>query len=310
MLFLKLSLLTLLMAVLGMLTYAENVITCYGSDQRLSCESGLIRVKSAIYGRTDSTVCSVGRPASETQNTQCSMNVSLISDMCNGRSVCEFRTDTLGLPDPCYGTYKYFNTTYDCVTGRSIVSCEGSYISLDCGDSVVNVLLAKYGRRDSTTCSAGRPVSEITKTDCYVKSSLATVKTICEGKNSCTLSATNDVFYDPCVGTYKYLSMTYTCVAKQTNVTCEGNTAVLTCDSGVLNILSANYGRTDSITCSAGRPSNEVTNTHCFANNTLSVVKNSCGGKSKCAVSATNNVFTDPCVGTYKYLTVVYSCIY
>ncbi|XP_066500006.1 L-rhamnose-binding lectin CSL3-like isoform X2 [Hoplias malabaricus] len=229
---------------------------------------------------------------------------------CNGRSVCEFRTDTLGLSDPCYGTYKYFNTTYDCVTGHSVVSCEGSYISLDCGGSVVNVLLANYGRRDSTTCSAGRPVSEITKTDCYVTNSLATVKTICEGKNSCTLSATNDVFTGPCVGTYKYLSMTYTCVAKQTNVTCEGNTAVLTCDSGVLNILSANYGRTDSITCSAGRPNNEVTNTHCFATNTLSVVKNSCGGKSKCAVSATNNVFTDPCVGTYKYLTVVYSCIY
>ncbi|XP_066500427.1 rhamnose-binding lectin-like [Hoplias malabaricus] len=241
------------MGMKGMFTYAENVITCYGSAQRLSCESGLIRVKSAVYGRTDSTVCSVGCPASETQNTQCSMNVPLISDRCNGRSVCEFRTDALGLPDPCYGTYKYFNTTYDCVTGHSFVLCHGSYSSLDCGESsilggaILNILSAGYGRTDSTTCSAGRPASEITNTNCYNTNTLAEVKKRCQGKTSCIVTTIN-VFSDPCVGTYKYLTVAYTCVAEHTSVTCEGGTAMLTCESGILKILSANYGRTDSTT--------------------------------------------------------------
>uniref|UniRef100_A0AAY5EHW1 SUEL-type lectin domain-containing protein n=1 Tax=Electrophorus electricus TaxID=8005 RepID=A0AAY5EHW1_ELEEL len=76
--------------------------------------------------------------------------------------------------------------------------------------------------------------------------------------------------------------------------------------SGVLNILSANYGRTDSTTCSAGRPSSQITKTDCYGTNTLYEVTNRCDGKSSCVVPATNSVFSDPCYGTYKYLTGKY----
>lgn len=36
----------------------------------------------------------------------------------------------------------------------------------------------------------------------------------CNGKNSCTISASNSVFGDPCYGTYKYLEVSYVCDCK------------------------------------------------------------------------------------------------
>lgn len=36
----------------------------------------------------------------------------------------------------------------------------------------------------------------------------------CNGKNNCTISATNSVFGDPCGGTYKYLEVAYICQCK------------------------------------------------------------------------------------------------
>ena len=45
----------------------------------------------------------------------------------------------------------------------------------------------------------------------FLHSSLTKVKQACEGKPSCTLSASNGVFGDPCRGTYKYLDVKYVC---------------------------------------------------------------------------------------------------
>ncbi|KAK1786943.1 hypothetical protein P4O66_017305, partial [Electrophorus voltai] len=159
---------------------------------------------------------------------------------------------------------------------------------------VLNILSANYGRTDSTTCSAGRYSEQITKTDCYGTNTLSEVTNRCEGKSSCVVPAANSVFSDPCYGTYKYLSIKYSCVVHR---------------AGVLNILSANYGRTDSTTCSAGRYSEQITKTDCYGTNTLSEVTNRCDGKSSCVVPATNSVFSDPCYGTYKYLSIKYSCV-
>ncbi|CDQ94852.1 unnamed protein product [Oncorhynchus mykiss] len=33
-----------------------------------------------------------------------------------------------------------------------------------------------------------------------------------------------------------------------------------------------------------------------------------CDGKRQCIVKVSNSVFGDPCVGTYKYLDVAYTC--
>uniref|UniRef100_A0A3B1KL14 SUEL-type lectin domain-containing protein n=1 Tax=Astyanax mexicanus TaxID=7994 RepID=A0A3B1KL14_ASTMX len=95
-------------------------------------------------------------------------------------------------------------------------------------------------------------------------------------------------------------------------VTCEGSTAVLTCSlyTSIFTMFhyGANYGRTDSTTCSAGRPTSQITKTDCYATNTLTLVKSKCDGKITCSVPASNSVFSDPCVNTYKYLSMRYTC--
>uniref|UniRef100_A0A671S702 SUEL-type lectin domain-containing protein n=1 Tax=Sinocyclocheilus anshuiensis TaxID=1608454 RepID=A0A671S702_9TELE len=86
--------------------------TCDGFVQRLSC--GKI-VQSATYGRTSSQICSIGRPPSETSNTQCSIDVPAVFKRCNGLRECELNTQGLAPKDPCFGTYKYYTTNYICI---------------------------------------------------------------------------------------------------------------------------------------------------------------------------------------------------
>ncbi|KAI4877454.1 hypothetical protein NFI96_034594, partial [Prochilodus magdalenae] len=265
----KLSLLALLIAASGVF---------------ISADSGLIRVKSAIYGRTDGSTCSTHRPSSELQNTNCALKIPLISKRCDGHKVCEFKTDVIGSPDPCVGTYKYYNTTYDCIQGYSSVACEYGYSTLDCGDKVIQIINANYGRTDSTTCSEGQSSAVTKNTNCYAPDTLATVVTWCNGRSKCTVQALYTIFTDPCFGTYKYLHASYSCLPRptKTSVTCEGSNAVLKCglstfiysvsETGILKIVNANYGRTDSTTCSAGRPSKEITKTNCYGSNTLAEV--------------------------------------
>ncbi|CAM4677366.1 unnamed protein product [Leuciscus chuanchicus] len=90
---------------------------------------------------------------------------------------------------------------------------------------------------------------------------------------------------------------------------CEGGSAYLSCDLGFIKVIKANYGRTDPTTCASGRPANQISNTHCFQETSLHTMSSRCDGSKSCSVPAVNSVFSDPCVGTYKYLDVSYECI-
>ena len=87
--------------------------------------------------------------------------------------------------------------------------------------------------------------------------------------------------------------------------TCEWKTLSMNCGSGRrMTVLSANYGRLGRTHCQHSA----MSNTNCRSSNSLNVVKARCQGRSSCSVPATNSVFGDPCVGTYKYLEVTYLC--
>ncbi|XP_056303585.1 D-galactoside-specific lectin-like [Danio aesculapii] len=90
---------------------------------------------------------------------------------------------------------------------------------------------------------------------------------------------------------------------------CEGLVLHLFCPGySKIKILAANYGRTDKKTCIKDIPPREIRNTKCRSSNSLPVVSSWCDGHETCSVPATNGVFSDPCIGTYKYLTVKYCC--
>ncbi|XP_060737564.1 rhamnose-binding lectin-like [Tachysurus vachellii] len=307
MLCLKLTLLTLLIAAPGLHVSGETVITCDGDVQRLSCDTGVILVTTTVYGRSDSKICSNAPRNLKVTDTSCSSTVSTIADRCNGLRECEVKTNLLGSSNPCKGTYKYYTTTYDCINARDVVVCEHGYRTLDCGADTINIMNANFGRADTVTCSSGVKDDSTHKTNCYAPNTFSTVTSLCNGQHKCTVESSSSVFKDSCKETAKYLTVSYTCL--KTLVTCEQNTAGLTCGNLKIKISSASFGRTNSTTCSSGRPAIQLSNTMCYASNALKIVNDRCNRQSSCQVPASNYVFSDPCGGTYKYLTIVYSCI-
>ncbi|XP_048067226.1 L-rhamnose-binding lectin SML-like isoform X1 [Megalobrama amblycephala] len=295
-----------------LLISAETVVTCDGFVQRLSCDSGVIRVQSATFGRTNSNICSVGRPQGQTSNTLCSVDVREVSKRCDGLSMCELNTQGLAEHDPCDGTYKYYTTNYTCIQAETSVTCHGGYAYLSCENGKIHINTANYGRTDKVTCSEGRPSSELQNSSCYSPNALAPVSKSCNGLESCELFATQTVFTDPCVGTYKYLAVSYFCLPSvlRTSVICEHANNTLKCEQGaVIHIHTANYGRTDRSTCSVRRRVSQTTKTDCYSSNSMEIVTNGCEGNNSCVLVASNGVFSDPCFGTFKYLYVSYSCV-
>ncbi|XP_035693203.1 L-rhamnose-binding lectin ELEL-1-like [Branchiostoma floridae] len=87
-------------------------------------------------------------------------------------------------------------------------------------------------------------------------------------------------------------------------VTCEHETMVLNCGGGEeIVVVAANYGRTSSCLCGGS-----IKTLSCYAGNSLRIVRQDCNGKRACRVTASNDVFGDPCKGTRKYLEVSYYC--
>uniref|UniRef100_A0A8C1K7Q1 SUEL-type lectin domain-containing protein n=1 Tax=Cyprinus carpio TaxID=7962 RepID=A0A8C1K7Q1_CYPCA len=308
---LSVLLLTLVLLNSRLLISAETVVTCDGFVQSLSCGTGVISVQSATYGRTSGQTCSVGRPQSQISNTWCSINVPMIFKWCNGLRTCEFKAQGLARPDPCFGTYKYYTTNYICITAETSVTCHGGYGYLKCKHGKIQINTANYGRTDKTTCSQGRPSQQLQNTNCFSPNALDFVSKSCNGLEICEVYATHMIFTDPCFGTYKYLAISYFCLPHRihSRIVCEHETSALTCEHGtVIHIQSANYGRTDSSTCSNGRPPAQLSKTDCYTLNSQTVVASRCEGKSSCSILASNSVFSDPCVGTFKYLNISYSC--
>ncbi|KAI2649599.1 L-rhamnose-binding lectin CSL3 [Labeo rohita] len=211
--------------------------------------------------------------------------------------------------------------------------CEGGSAFLSCGVGYITVVEANYGRTDSVTCTSGRPANQISNTHCFQESSLSTMTTRCNGRNSCLVSAANSVFPDPCTGTYKYLNLTYDCLPARRSATCENTQSVIVCGPHVHSILTgsvqlqytnycfeiccfcvskatgvifvdhANYGRRDLVT----RPNKLATTPHCYSPQTRSMCSR-CDGRKSCQLHASSSLYTDPCRGVHKYLEVTFNC--
>ncbi|XP_018584761.2 uncharacterized protein LOC108920449 [Scleropages formosus] len=285
-----------------------NVATCDGSAQRLSCGTGVIKIRSANYGRTNGYTCSAGVPAEQRTNVWCNQPeaYSILSQRCDGSQYCELNVGPEQFPDPCANTFKYLNTSYSCLHADTSVTCEHEVGELNCGAGVIKVFRATYGRRDGTTCTSGRPPRQLVNVNCFQSRTLQ-ISNSCNGKNSCSLTTSHPSFSDPCYGTYKYLEVTYGCYPAKTSVTCENSAGELQCGSNLIQVFYTNYGRRDNKTCAKGRPSSELADIDCFQSRTLQISAR-CNGNNTCLVSATDPSFPDPCSGIYKYLEVTYGC--
>nr|XP_022329455.1 uncharacterized protein LOC111128241 isoform X1 [Crassostrea virginica] len=88
--------------------------------------------------------------------------------------------------------------------------------------------------------------------------------------------------------------------------TCEGQSLTLRCGRGrVIRVVYAIYGRRNRRVCAKNKP---IKTTKCRAKNSKKIAVKTCDGKRTCQLKANNGVFGDPCIGTFKYLTVIYGC--
>ena len=91
-------------------------------------------------------------------------------------------------------------------------TCEGQSLTLRCGRGrVIRVVYAIYGRRNRRVCAKNKPIKT---TKCRAKNSKKIAVKTCDGKRTCQLKANNGVFGDPCIGTFKYLTVIYGCRSK------------------------------------------------------------------------------------------------
>ncbi|XP_053536538.1 uncharacterized protein LOC108262548 [Ictalurus punctatus] len=193
------------------------------------------------------------------------------------------------------------------VSGENVITCDGDIHRLTCDRGLIWVENSLYGRTDSSICSTAHPPLQVTDTSC--STSISTIAERCNGLSACEVNTAALQTSDPCKGTYKYYDTSYSCYGAETTVICEHSYSTLECaQGGYLQIINANFGRSDSTTCSSGLPSGLTKKTNCYASNTLSTLATLCNNQQSCTVEASSTIFSDPCPNTAKYLSVSYIC--
>ena len=83
---------------------------------RLQCVGDeILKIKSAIYGRTDTTTCPSSK-ASQMERTDCSLDVTdALKESCDDESKCQFRVNNKVFGTPCPKTTFYLTLEYECV---------------------------------------------------------------------------------------------------------------------------------------------------------------------------------------------------
>jgi uncharacterized protein YxeA len=95
----------------------QSTIACEGSTLKFNCPaSQTIQVTSAVYGRSDSSICC--NDANVCKNTNCKTDVTtIVSGICNLLNICSIPGASGLFGDPCVGTSKYVKVDYNCVSG-------------------------------------------------------------------------------------------------------------------------------------------------------------------------------------------------
>jgi len=102
-----------------------------------------------------------------------------------------------------------------------------------------------------------------------------------------------------------FLCLIFTAICKAQvveDVLCEGRAFEPTCLQGNIRIIAASYGKTDGAFCGGNDP--EAWSVNC-AVDVAEQLRGSCQGKPSCSVPVAGG---DACVGTSKYLQVVWGC--
>ena len=103
------------MNVFTLLTFSDQSFAlCANQKGFIRCEKGSkIRVKSAVYGRTDNKICPHG--ITNTRTCRSLTSEMMVKWSCNGYSTCHLHASNEIFGNPCINVSKYLEVTYDCV---------------------------------------------------------------------------------------------------------------------------------------------------------------------------------------------------
>ena len=73
---------------------------------------------------------------------------------------------------------------------------------------MISVTTASYGRSSIDFCQFGY----YSNINCRAAKSDSMIKKACNGKNSCQLNPSNEVYGNPCGGVVKYIHVSYKCI--------------------------------------------------------------------------------------------------
>ncbi|KAJ8027414.1 Rhamnose-binding lectin [Holothuria leucospilota] len=210
-------------------------------------------------------------------------------------------------------------------------TCLDSYLRLDCQEGYIRVVTATFGRVRMDICSFDMEAELALPHLCKADISTFEVARQCQGKHSCSVHASVEVFRgDPCPDIpNKYLEVVYECreheekcafdVPEYETVTfCEDELGKVECPEGYLiRPLEGSYGRQGSDKCN-GKETNGMTplfteeEMDCKNPKAFTQVCELCKGKQFCTIPVTQKKFDREkmCPGVPKpYLSFQYYCI-
>ena len=236
------------------------------------------------------------------------------------------------LPDPCNGTFKWFNASYVCSNDEVYRStppalCEGwSNFTIDCpaGMFISSITSAFFGRSDTMTCPYGGGSSSgsaaMKNTTCRSSVAQSGLASRAVGLVSYTI-ASGDIAQrpwlpDPCKGTFKWFNASYMCTSDEVYrstppALCDGwSDITIDCPAGMFisSITSAFFGRSDTVTCPYAGGSAAMKNTTCRSSVAQSGLASKAVGLVSYTISKDVGWLPDPCIGTFKWFNASYIC--
>ena len=293
------------------------VRSCKGQFIDIDClKHGVVKVFHANYSRSPGICGTPGIPDSIPVCHNTTALTSLLLKKCDGRpGMCSLFLERI-FDDPCEGTWDFVEVYYTC-----IIQEEGPWSSYGLLRYIPNkatkespmsfvVQVMRKGiftfamrHSDVLVQNVIRVCTQVSKqAHCTAQDSLSTVRGLCQERTSCIVPATSGIPGDPCVGTYKCMEIQYLCT-KLSRV-CEHSSMTIRCPWGQkIWIIDGFYGRmSGSELC----PHPSIKTKNCRAESGLAYIKEQCHQQQSCTLSASNDVFGDPCIYTYKYLEVMF----
>uniref|UniRef100_A0A672MMK8 Uncharacterized protein n=1 Tax=Sinocyclocheilus grahami TaxID=75366 RepID=A0A672MMK8_SINGR len=115
-----------------------------------------------------------------------------------------------------------------------------------CSTQLLGITASDW-QTDHRTCSTGRPLHQLSNVKCFQETSVHVMSIhLCV---SCSVPAVNSIFFDPCVGTYKYLDVSYLHLPFSKSIYETHYHSKIGVGNGVIRIHHANYGQQDLVTC-------------------------------------------------------------